>query len=79
MDIAAVGTVTSKTQAATAKFSDTIINGFADRTVYRVTYDTPNYSIYLNALSGDQFAANGKPSFQSKDTFVGTIWYGPVD
>jgi hypothetical protein len=32
---AAVGTLTSPTQAASAKLSDAMINGFADKTVYR--------------------------------------------
>jgi hypothetical protein len=39
VNINAVGTLTSPTQVASAKFSDTMINGFADKTVYRGAID----------------------------------------
>ena len=59
---AAVGTLTSRTQNDPAKLSDTMINGFSDKTLYRGICGTLP-SIFFNAaaafVSNDQWGGGG--------------------
>jgi prepilin-type N-terminal cleavage/methylation domain-containing protein len=72
---AAVGTLTSPTQAASAKLSDAMINGFADKTVYRGKCGAQ--AVYFD--TNGPFTADGTSQSRASETLGGAFGWPYIE
>jgi hypothetical protein len=67
---AAVGTLTSPTQSASAKLSDAMINGFGDKVMYRGRAGTAQYNYFD---TNGPFTAVAISQSRASQTLTGTM------